>query len=145
MGYYIRRIITGPAPTLAQIEAGARAKDEDVTFESSGDASAHILMIGDAAGEIDVTCKGEDLFEAEIEELLEDLDGTEGNALAKVTETLNSATCIVAVRVLFGGRDTDEVLDDLAPVLDWLSETCTGLTQADDEGYYDGHDLILEI
>ncbi len=144
MGYYIRRIVTGPPPSLAEIERGAREMDADLTFESSGDASATILMIGDAAGEIDVTVKGENLFDAEIEELLEALDGCSGKGLAKVRDTLNSATAIVAVRVLFGGRDTDEVLDDLEPVLDWLNANCSGLTQADDEGYYDGQDLILE-
>ena len=29
--------------------------------------------------------------------------------------------------------------------LDWLDQNCDGLTQADDEGYYDGQALLLEV
>ena len=57
---------------------------------------------------------------------------------------LERGTAIVAVRVLWRGREPDETLDMLSPLWEWLFANRTGILQADDEGWYHGPDLILE-
>jgi len=79
---------------------------------------------------------------AEMEEELS--QAREGPSRALVAQTLEGATAIVAIQVLWQGRSTDETLKRIQPVWDVLSANREGLLQADGEGFYDGSGLILE-
>jgi hypothetical protein len=96
-------------------------------------------------GHVTLNVPGDGLFEEERDELIEFAE--EGNEAQKrrVIETLRTAREIVAVQVLFGSGDTDWTLDCLSPLWTWLQSNRRGLIQADGEGYYDGHDLILPL
>jgi hypothetical protein len=88
---------------------------------------------------------GDGLFEEERDELIEFAeDGNEAQK-RRVIDMLRAAREIVAVQVLFGNGDTGWTLDRLSPLWTWLQSNRRGLIQADGEGYYDGHDLILPL
>ena len=60
-------------------------------------------------------------------------------------DALTNATSIIAVRVLWQGREPEPTLEKLDALWNWLLSNRTGLMQADDEGYYDSSGLILSV
>ena len=123
----------------AFVEAGV---EYDVDGEET---EVTITYQGRPIGHVTLNVPGDGLFEEERDELIEFAE--EGNEAQKrrVIDVLRAAREIVAVQVLFGNGDTGWTLDRLSPLWTWLQSNRRGLVQADGEGYYDGHDLILTL
>jgi hypothetical protein len=99
----------------------------------------------DLYGQIDINGLGESLFEEELEELASELGDTSGKGKKKVEATLQNAKAIVVVQVLWQDRETEETLQRIDPLWEWLFANWRGLLQADGEGYYDTSGLILQV
>ena len=121
---------------------GEAGLEYDVDGEETGATVAHE---GKPIGHVRLNVPGDGLFEEERDELIEFAEVGNEAQKRRVIETLRTAREIVAVQVLFGSGDTDWTLDCLSPLWTWLQSNRRGLIQADDEGYYDGHDLILPL
>ncbi|MFZ5556087.1 MAG: hypothetical protein ACOZDY_05105 [Pseudomonadota bacterium] len=142
MSYYMRFFIEGDrVPSdedLVELfdEAGAGFKLSDgVLFRDAEDFAV-----------IEVNRRGEELFDDEIREFRESLaEVPDGPGKARVARCLDAAGAVVAVQVLFGGRDADETLEALDPLWDTLFADYGGLMQADAEGFYDADDQVLEL
>jgi hypothetical protein len=76
--------------------------------------------------------------------LLEEVEESEGEGKTKVKRALEQAKAIVALQVLWQGCGTEETMEKLEPLWEWLFANRQGLLQADAEGYYDSSGLILE-
>lgn len=134
------------------VEAEEAPSEEDLAalFDEAGNgfrfADGVLYRDDEDFAVIEVNRRGEELFDEEIEEFraflaeLEDSPGKE-----RVLRCLDVASAIVAVQVLFGGRDADETLEALDPLWDALFEDYGGLLQADEEGFYDADDQVLEL
>ena len=142
MGYYMRYILTDDRETtLSQIETGLKQVDPDYSI---GDGET--LMYGDELyGEIEINVPGDGLFEAEVEELKEEIQDNRGMNKTTVLEALQKARAIVAVRVLWQGRETEQTLEKIDPLWEWLFDNREGLLQADGEGYYNQSRHILKV
>lgn len=115
--------------------------DRDEEFDSEG-----LLKWGDDVyGQIEVNRVGDGLFDAEIEELREFVDNSEGVKQSEVLNVLGRAQAIVAIRVLDQGRESEDNLMKIDPLWQWLFAKRQGLLQAGGEGYYDASGLILEV
>jgi len=146
MGYFMRFIVTDGELRLEEVEHALSAVDPPFRLQGHGESRDHSadLYRGDELyGELEVNRPGDDLFEDEIDELLELLEGQEGEAVETVETVLRGATAILAVRVLWQGREVESTLSSLDPLWRWLHDQREGLLQADDEGYYDGDGLVL--
>ncbi len=142
MGYYMRYILTDDRETtLSEIETGLKQVDPDYSI---GDGET--LMYGDELyGEIEINVPGDGLFEAEVEELKEEIKDNRGRNKTTVLEALQKARAIVAVRVLWQDRETEQTLDKIDPLWEWLFDNREGLLQADGEGYYSQSKHILKV
>jgi hypothetical protein len=148
MGYYMRFITDAshPIPLGAlNLALKERADSWNLTADSEGGIAADIAFGNDVVGEIEINRSGDGLFDEEIEELQESLANIDDPDSGRVEALLRRATAIYAVRVLFGGRDTEETLSRLDAVWDIMFATMSGFLQADDEGYYDRDGLVLEV
>ncbi|MDX2160056.1 MAG: hypothetical protein SF162_01900 [bacterium] len=146
MTYFMRFIYASGGPlTLGDVQSALQADDPLYTIlgdaadpEKSGD-----LMRGeDVYGEIELNSGTEVVFREDIQELLEDIEGSEEIAAPAVRRHLESALGMVVLRVGEFGHIYAERLDAL---WDWLFETRGGLLQVDGEGYYDIERLILPV
>ena len=145
MGYYMRYIVADEQPVSLE-DIGRAFVEAGVEYDVDGEETeVTITYQGRPIGHVTLNVPGDGLFEEERDELIEFAE--EGNEAQKrrVIDTLRAAREIVAVRVLFGNGDTDWTLDRLSPLWTWLQSNRRGLVQADSEGYYDGHDLILRL
>ena len=145
MSYYVRQITTGPVPKVSDIAAGLADGGSTLSIgDVDADGIAPLMSGPTQIGEVEVNVKGSELFEEEVAEFMEQIEGAKGDVEA-VKAVLGGASSIVAVQVLFGDRDPAQVMDDMAPLMAWLQENCPGLTQADADGFYNGQTQILEL
>lgn len=141
----MRYIVADEQPVSLE-DIGRAFVEAGVEYDVDGEETeVTITYQGRPIGHVTLNVPGDGLFEEERDELIEFAE--EGNEAQKrrVIDTLRAAREIVAVRVLFGNGDTDWTLDRLSPLWTWLQSNRRGLVQADSEGYYDGHDLILRL
>jgi len=141
----MRYIVADEQPVSLE-DIGRAFVEAGVEYDVDGEETeVTITYQGRPIGHVTLNVPGDGLFEEERDELIEFAE--EGNEAQKrrVIDTLRVAREIVAVRVLFGNGDTDWTLDRLSPLWTWLQSNRRGLVQADSEGYYDGHDLILRL
>ena len=101
-------------------------------------------MSGVLCGEIELNRQGDEVFDEEIEELQEELDEMEGDR-SIVTRNLSSSKRLLALSVLYQGREFQEVADDIAPLWEVLDSKAPGLLQFDDHGYYNQGAFILGL
>ena len=150
MGYYMRFIETDSTETTRAILDGAlRTVDSNYSLTASGE-----LKYGDDCyGSVEINRPGAGLFDEEIEELKRFVEDAQLGWLsfmrigrkAHVVKTLDSATAIVSVQIMFGDRETEATLDKLDPLFQWLFANRKGLLQVDGEGYYDQAGRILKV
>jgi len=155
MSYFIRFFGRGNAPTIDALSGLLRAASPDLSLQSATEPMRALIVRdgGDAAlpyAEIDVNLPGDDLFEPEIEEFLEwahseRMHETVVRARDDVVSALGATEFIIAVRYLWMGRSSDEVLDAVDPLWTVLKSGWSGIVHASGEGFYRGHDLILEL
>ncbi|HEX8251099.1 MAG TPA: hypothetical protein VF599_23195 [Pyrinomonadaceae bacterium] len=149
MGYYMRFIVTDEKKvSLTELESGLRQTDADYRIDKGENEEREGVLIHSEAvyGELSVNEPKDGLFDEEIEELKEFLEeADESAAKEKVSEVLNRAKSLIAIRVLSQSRGIEETFEKLDPVWNWLFENRQGLLQADAEGYYDASGLVLEV
>ena len=142
MGYDMRYILTDNREiTLSQIETGLKQVDPDYSI---GDGET-LMYVDELYGEIEINVPGDGLFEAEVEELKEEIKDSRGRNKTTVLEALQKAKAIVAVRVLWQGRETEQTLEKIDSLWEWLFDNREGLLQADGEGYYNQSKHILKV
>jgi hypothetical protein len=61
-----------------------------------------------------------------------------------VREVLANVKAMVVVEAFWQGEESEATLAKLDPLWDWLFAHYNGLSQADNEGFYDQSGLILE-
>jgi hypothetical protein len=125
------------ALSLDEIIGGLRDVDPGFVLSDGSD----LTRGGELLAQLDVSLPGDGAFEDEIRLLAEEAEHAGG---AEIAARLGSVTAIVAAQVLWQGRDSDETLELLAPLWEWLITNRSGLVHADDEGFYDRTGLILE-
>lgn len=149
MGYYMRFVVTAEQPPdLAALETGLQSADAGYWLEvhEGANAPSADLRLGDQlCGEIEINRPGDGLFEEELEELVEFLDDAGEGDVDRVRQALDAARAIIAVRVLHQGRESDDSLEKIDALWQWLFQNSHGLLQADGEGYYDESGQILEV
>jgi hypothetical protein len=101
-------------------------------------------------GEIEINRPGDGLFDeekAEFQSLLNPEDTAERckNALSDVQALLNQVREVIAVCVLWQGRENGPTMDMIDPLWQWLSGYREGLLLADGEGFYNENELILAL
>ena len=151
MGYYMRFIsIDKEDISLNVLESALRQSDADyrIKRDNESDNEGIITNKEEIYGQIYVYRPGDGIFDSEVE-VLKDFVEEAGDQMKQkqtVLSVLNHSTMIIFVRVLWQGRrESEETLEKLDPLWDWLLAKRKGLIQADNEGYYDATGLILEV
>jgi len=148
MGYYMRFILDDERHvSLDLFESALKAVDRAYAIErdEKDDIEGVLTYDGDVYGKIEINHPGDGLFDEEIEELIDKVNIAAGERKSKVLKVLSGAGNIIAVQVLFGERASEDTIDKISPLWEWLLANRGGLLQADDEGYYDREGLILEV
>lgn len=143
---YIMRYITGAARavSLADIETALRQSDAAYAIVNTDIDDMGDLMYGDRRlGIIEINRPGEDIFEDDIAEFRDLVGGQDTPEQRRVLETLDHAQAIIAVEAIWPGAQAEPTLSRLDPLWDWLFATYPGLLQADNEGFYEGDELVL--
>jgi len=149
VGHYMRFIVTDErGVTLSVLEEALQGVDERYHLEEkvifSQSESAELWYGSGLYGEIEINRVGDILFQEEVEELREFVEGGMSGDRGRVLEMLGEARAIVALRVLWQGRGVEETLGKIRPLWEWLFRNRRGLLQVDGEGYYEGGGLVLE-
>lgn len=140
MGYYMRFIVEDDQPlSLVDLDAALKAADPDYSIR---DGELHYS--NGLYAEIEINTRGEELCDAELQELQEVVEDADVGQQQRVIEALRVARHIVALRVLSQGRDSESTLEKFDPLWEWLFTYRRGLLQADGEGFYDSDGLVLE-
>jgi hypothetical protein len=145
MTYFMRFIYKQGEPiTLAELQAALQQHDDqfvihaDAADEESGD-----LMRGeDVYGELELNTVRDAMFQEDVQELTDQIDGVHEPAAPYVRNMLADAVGMVVLRVAEMGHYNAERLDVL---WDWLFTQRDGVLQVDGEGYYDADRLILPV
>jgi hypothetical protein len=149
MGYYMRFIVTDGELRLAEIEEALQSADGAYRLHhhsGSQRQSADLYHGDELYGELEINRPGDGLFEDEVAELRETVEeAEEGDERQRVVEFLARATGMLAVRVLWQGRNVEPTLEKLDPLWKWLHDRREGLLQADSEGYYDQDGLVFNV
>ncbi len=148
MGYYLRYISTHElAVTMQQLTDALIALDANYKLVPSPieDTRAELLYVEQLLGELEINLPDDGIFEEDIEELIELVEGIEDPNEQRVLDTLNQATFILAISATWEGNESHPVLSKLEALWDWLFAHHKGLLQADNEGFYDNSELILEL
>ncbi len=109
--------------------------------EQRAELSYHDLRIAD----LEINAQGEQLFDEDMEDLIELLSFTSHPNAETVTGVLNTAQTMIVAAVYWQGDDPEPAFSLIDPLWDWLFENRPGLLQADNEGFYDAQQLILEM
>lgn len=146
MGYYMRYIITSEqAITLPGIGAALTALDPAYAVQSEQIDDVADLLYGETfCGVIEINRPGDDIFEDDLLEFHDMVGAGDAEGERRVRATLDSAKAIVAVEAIWQGTESESVLKHIDRLWNWLFAHYPGLLQADNEGFYDDHGLILE-
>jgi hypothetical protein len=148
MSYYIRFLLTDKKPiSLATIDTGLKQKDAAYSIErdDESDDEGELTVNGDIYGQIEINRSGDEVFDDDINFLKESASEAEGERKLEVLQVLDEANAMIVVRVLWQGREPEETVEKISLLWDWLFENYKGLVQAENEGYYNASELILEV
>jgi hypothetical protein len=149
MGYYMRYIIAEPKDVkLSFLESALKKMDSAYSMENvqPGPPEMGELNYGDSVyGVLEINKPGEEIFEEELEELVQWVQESKGRKKRKIIKILKSSKAIIAIQILMQDRDTEQTLQKIDPIWEWLFANYKGLMQADGEGYYDQSGLIHEV
>jgi hypothetical protein len=142
MGYYMRFFVEDGRPlTLDEVANGLRSIDPGFRIEADGTLHRADQLLG----QLEVISNGDDVLRDEINEFLEMIEDAEGPRTAELANRLNQVTAVLGVQVLWQGRTSEQTLNLLDPLWNWLMEHRGGLIQADGEGFYDGRQLMVAL
>ncbi len=146
MGYTMRYITTDAGDlSLSVIEAALQQMDAAYAITNTDVPDIGDLIHGDTRlGVIEINRPGDDIFEDDVAEFHDLVGAGDSPAQQRVYEVLDNANAMVAVEAEWPGTDAEPVLAKLDVLWDWLFAHYPGLLQADNEGFYEGDDLILE-
>ena len=148
MSYYIRFLVTDEREiSLSVINAGLKEKDSAYSIErdEESDDEGELTFNGDIYGQIEINRSGDEVFDDDIDLLKESAEEADGDRKPEVLQTLIEAKVMLVVRVLWQGRETEETLEKIDPLWEWLFSNYKGLLQVENEGFYNASELILEI
>jgi hypothetical protein len=143
----MRYIVVDEQPVgIAELEAALIPADPS-HYAVESDEGAATILYGDApAAQVEFNVHGDGLFDQELDYLRRDVVASdEGPARERVLEALTAARAIVAAQVLHGAYEENDAPTRIDPLWQWLFANRRGLLQADGEGYYDAHGLVLRI
>jgi hypothetical protein len=142
MGDYIRFISGDCSLTLKQIEAIFKAVDEAFTFVRDPSSETHCEVYYDSQvlAALDIHESEDDLFEEDIQTLIEEVMATDEPRKGFVLSRLRGAAWLLALELYEAGHVGYDRIDQ---VWDMLFERCSGLLQIDEEGYYDMDGEVL--
>ena len=146
MSYYMRYLIDDDKKIdLEVIETALKRSNPDYKLESKdAEAETATLMLGTALyGQVEINRRGSELLDEELEELLECIEDAEGSGADSVKQVLQDCCSMVALQVLWQGRDTESTLAKIDPLWKWLFSEYRGLLQADGEGFYNADGQML--
>jgi hypothetical protein len=147
MGYYMRFLLADEEETTIDLlEAALQRIDPaySIAVANGSGEEGELRYNEDVYGEIEINRPDNKLFGEELEELKEEIEESASPNLQRVLDALDDARAMVVVRVLWGGRESDDTLEKIGVLWDWLLANRRGLLQTD-EGYSDGSGLILEV
>ena len=146
MGYTMRYLTTEDRDiSLSLIESALREMDAAFAVANADLPDLGDLMYGETQlGILEINRPGEDIFEDDLAEFRDLVGKGDSAAQHHVLDVLDQAQVMVVVEALWQGTDAEPVLSKLDVLWDWLFAHYPGLLQADNEGFYEGDDLILE-
>jgi hypothetical protein len=145
MSFYVRYYITDDDDlSLAQLQAGLQEFDSAYVVPHEAD-TGELHYAGDVYAQVEINRPGDGLFDEELEETIDGVTLTGGPRAQQVIDTLREVRQTVALRVLWQGRDSEQTLTKIDPVLVWLMMNREGMLQVDGEGFYEGEELIFEM
>lgn len=145
MAFYVRYYLTDETDlTLDQLESGLQEFDPSYAIPHEEDAG-ELHYAGETYAEIEINRPGDTVFDEEIEETIEDVETQSGPRAQYVIETLRETTRTVALRILYQGREAEQTLTKIDPLLVWLMMNREGMLHVDGEGFYEGEELVFEM
>ena len=146
MGYLMRYISTDSKPiTLSMIETALKKVDPayavvNIEVNDLGD-----LMYADTrCAIIEINRPGDDIFEDDLAEFKNMVGQGDNPAEERVRVILNQSTALIVIEAFWQGEMAEPILARIDPLWDWLFANYEGISQADNEGFYDRSGLILE-
>ena len=150
MGYWMQYIVADKQEvSLSWLEAKLKEVRGSYAIKDAADGddgeTGELMFDGELYGEIHIGRPGQDTCDGVLEGMKEEVaQAKKGPRRARVAKTLGEATAVVAMRVLYQGRGTDETLENIQPMWEVLFANRKGLLYADMEGFYDSNRLILK-
>lgn len=145
MGYYMRFFDTSEKPlNLETIESELKKVDQAYHLDDNKRLCGDLYYAEDIYGCLEINEPKEELFRAEIDEMLDLVLNSEDKNRVRVETVLRNTKRIVVVQVLSGNRTSEDTLERIHPLWEWLFSTRSGLLFADGEGFYDSTELVLE-
>jgi hypothetical protein len=142
MGYYMRFFVEDGKPlTLDEVASGLNGIDPEFRIDADGTLHRADQLLS----QLEISSTDDDLLREEINEFVEMIEEAQGARTAELADRLNQVTAVLGVQVLWQGRTSEQTLNLLDPLWNWLLEHRRGLIQADGEGFYDGRKLILAL
>jgi hypothetical protein len=146
MGYFMRYIVTDDREvSLDILETALKNANPLYSIQRSKGEFGELRLGSEIYATIEINSRADELFDSELEELMEEVEEAETGEKQFVLDMLKAAKFTIAVQVLWGSRRTEETLGKLDPLWNWLRANRKGLVQADGEGYYEERKLILRI
>lgn len=142
MGYSMRFFVEdGGDLTFDELSSGLRSIDPAFRIEADGSVYRGDQLLG----KMEISFTGDEQFQGEIDDFVEMIEATEEEGREEVAGRLKEVTAMLMVQVLMQERTLAQTLDLLDPLWAWLLVHRRGLVQADDEGFYEGTELILAL
>ncbi|MBW4435954.1 MAG: hypothetical protein KME04_02390 [Pleurocapsa minor GSE-CHR-MK-17-07R] len=94
-------------------------------------------------GELEVNRPGDDLFDGDLEDLLDELNKQDDPAAVQVSAWLEEASGMLVIHVLRGGHEQYDTL--MSPLIDSLFARYDGVLQVDTEGFFNRDGRIVSL
>jgi hypothetical protein len=146
MGYLMRYITTDEHKiTLPLIETALKQIDPAYAITNTEVDDLGDLVYGDMyCAIIEINHPGEEMFEDDLAEFKDIIGEGSSPKEQRVLQTLNNAKGLVVIEAYWQGSNSEATLARIDPLWNWLFANYAGISQADNEGFYDVGGLILE-
>lgn len=146
MGYFMRFISEDASlldfESLADVLRGLDARY--ILRPTDLNDLVEVLYDGQLYGQVEINPRGDELFDDDISAFLEMLGSPSTAGEQQVAQTLSAATQIIAVEMFWQGTNPEPTFEKFDPLWDWLFANRRGILQADTEGFYGAHGLLVE-
>ncbi|MBL8134481.1 MAG: hypothetical protein JNL42_21655 [Anaerolineae bacterium] len=144
MGDFFRFLATQDCDlTLTTLESLFRRSDNQfsIRVEAAAPNAGELLYGSSVVADIEINRPGEQVFDEDIIDLIEMLEGIDESG-DRVVARLGEVRLMVALQLTEEGHASYDQID---PLWNCLFETCDGILQVDDEGYYDSEGVVLAL